>query len=119
MEVSKIPYGDRTGPWGRGPMTGRGAGYCAGYDMPGAMSPGWGRGFGRGSRRGMGRGRGWGRGAPRPYFPEPAYPQEYARYSRPDPEAEKAYLTDLVQSLEEELKDVKKRLSELADKKEG
>jgi hypothetical protein len=44
---------------GYGPMTGRGAGYCAGYDAPGAMSPwhgrrAWGRGWG-----GRGGGRGW------------------------------------------------------------
>lgn len=29
-----MPGGDRTGPLGRGPMTGRGAGYCSGFDMP-------------------------------------------------------------------------------------
>lgn len=49
--------GDRTGPAGRGPMTGRGAGVCAGYAMPGTMNPGRGRGFG-GSGCGRG-GRGW------------------------------------------------------------
>lgn len=30
-----MPGGDRTGPGGMGPMTGRGAGYCAGYTVPG------------------------------------------------------------------------------------
>jgi len=30
--------GDRTGPEGKGPMTGRKAGYCAGNDMPGYIS---------------------------------------------------------------------------------
>ena len=43
-----------------GPMTGRGAGYCAGYDTPGYMNPYGGRGWGRGGGRGWGRG-GWGR----------------------------------------------------------
>ncbi len=73
-----MPLGDGTGPMGYGPMTGRAAGYCAGYGMPGYMSPvpgggwgmgrgwgrgfGWGRGRGRGWGRGFGRGRGWGRG---------------------------------------------------------
>lgn len=59
-----MPRGDRTGPWGQGPMTGRGMGYCAGFPGPGFMSPGpgfgrggFGRGFGRGL--GFGRGRGW------------------------------------------------------------
>ena len=57
-----MPGGDRTGPMGMGPMTGRAAGYCAGYGMPGYMNPipgdgygGWGRGF----WGGRGRGRGW------------------------------------------------------------
>ena len=80
-EVSTMPFGDGTGPRGLGPMTGRGAGYCAGYGQPGFASPmarrgwygfgmgrGWGRGMGRGWGRGMGRGGGrgwWGRG---PYW---------------------------------------------------
>ena len=33
-----MPRGDGTGPMGYGPMTGRGAGYCAGYEVPGYMS---------------------------------------------------------------------------------
>ena len=40
-------------------MTGRAAGYCAGYDVPGYMSPMPGRGFGMGWGGGRGRGRGW------------------------------------------------------------
>lgn len=38
-----MPFGDRTGPRGFGPMTGRGAGLCAGYAVPGpvAFAPGW------------------------------------------------------------------------------
>jgi len=79
-----MPWGDATGPWGMGPMTGRAAGYCAGYPIPGAMNlmPGrtykgdfvWGGSYlagyygpGRGGfyRRwrcfGRGRGRGHGR----------------------------------------------------------
>ena len=52
-----MPGGDRTGPRGMGPMTGRGAGFCAGYDAPGYGNPIPGRGFwGRGWRGG---GRGW------------------------------------------------------------
>jgi hypothetical protein len=52
-----MPGGDRTGPAGMGPMTGRAAGYCAGYPAPGFVNPvpgggfwGWGRGGGRGWR---------------------------------------------------------------------
>jgi len=54
-----MPWGDGTGPMGQGPMTGRAAGYCAGYSVPGYMNPVGGRGF-------WGRGRGWfGRGGGR------------------------------------------------------
>lgn len=52
-----MPGGDRTGPLGLGPMTGRAAGYCAGLSVPGYANPLCGRGF-----WGGGRGRGGGRG---------------------------------------------------------
>ena len=42
----KMPGGDGTGPAGMGPMTGRAAGYCVGYAMPGSVNPVAGRGFG-------------------------------------------------------------------------
>jgi hypothetical protein len=72
-----MPGGDRTGPLGYGPMTGRGAGYCAGYGVPGYMNPAHGRGRGSG-----GGGRGWrhmyyATGLPlwaRGYAPRPAWP---------------------------------------------
>jgi hypothetical protein len=51
-----MPGGDRTGPMGMGPMTGRGAGFCGGAGAPGFMSRMAGAFFGRG--RGGG-GRGW------------------------------------------------------------
>jgi hypothetical protein len=54
-----MPGGDRTGPAGMGPMTGRAAGFCAGYPVPGYMNPVGGRGYG-GWGRGF-RGGGWGR----------------------------------------------------------
>jgi hypothetical protein len=59
-----MPFGDRTGPRGLGPMTGRRAGYCSGFQLPGSMNPASGRGrsgfSGRGMGRGWsGRGRGW------------------------------------------------------------
>ena len=49
-----MPRGDRTGPVGMGPMTGRAAGLCAGYGVPGYVNPAGGRGY-------WGRGGGWGR----------------------------------------------------------
>ncbi len=49
-----MPGGDRTGPMGQGPMTGRAAGYCTGSAAAGyASTPGGGRG-----RGGFGGGRG-------------------------------------------------------------
>ena len=42
-EVINMPFGDGTGPAGLGPMTGRAAGFCAGYPMPGYMNPVTGR----------------------------------------------------------------------------
>lgn len=48
-----MPGGNRRGPMGEGPMSGRGMGYCAGYDRPGFANGGgaWGgRGGGRGRR---------------------------------------------------------------------
>lgn len=66
-----MPRGNGTGPMGLGPMTGRAAGYCAGFPVPGFMNPVGGRlGLGRGW---FGRGRafgpyyGWGRFTGMPY----------------------------------------------------
>jgi hypothetical protein len=44
-----------------GPMTGRAAGFCAGYGVPGCQNPVGGRG-GMGMGRGLGAGRGFGCG---------------------------------------------------------
>jgi Family of unknown function (DUF5320) len=52
-----MPGGDRTGPMGTGPGTGRGLGYCGGYDAPGFANPVFDRGLGW--RRGWGGGFGW------------------------------------------------------------
>jgi hypothetical protein len=89
-----MPFGDGTGPRGMGPMTGRGAGYCAGFGRPGFTNPipvrGWlGFGFGWGSPYGYGypyAGR-YGAGAPYmrygyPYYgtghiPSYGYPYRY------------------------------------------
>ena len=82
--------GDRRGPEGKGPRTGRGMGYCSGANMPGRDNQGenshpqfgqrnglghkngyrggfgngngQGRGFGRGQGAGRGMGQGQGRG---------------------------------------------------------
>jgi len=55
-----MPRGNGTGPRGMGPMTGRAAGFCAGFGMPGNANamPGRGCGMGFGRGRGAGQGRG-------------------------------------------------------------
>ncbi len=52
-----MPRGDRTGPMGVGPLTGRRMGTCAGYSVPGFANPGW--GLGMGWRHGCKGGFGW------------------------------------------------------------
>ncbi len=47
-----MPRGDQTGPTGTGPMSGRGAGFCAGFNTAGFQTAGG--GFGRGCGRGFG-----------------------------------------------------------------
>ena len=47
-----MPRGDGTGPMAMGPRTGRAAGYCAGYAVPGFMNPTLGRGLGMAWGRG-------------------------------------------------------------------
>mgnify|MGYP006307327031 CR=1 FL=1 len=77
-----MPGGNRRGPEGQGPMTGRGLGYCSGNDAPGAayprpgrgLEPGFGRGPGRGGALGPGMAwrHGWGAAGPwRPGHPRP------------------------------------------------
>lgn len=56
-----MPRGDGTGPMGSGSMTGRGAGFCAGFNTPGFANTVPGRG-GMGCGRGRGRGAGFGSG---------------------------------------------------------
>jgi len=102
-----MPGGDRTGPAGFGPRTGRGMGYCSRYPAPGYVNAGFGRGFGGG--RG---GRGWEfaaypYGAPAPYAPPVA----------PSPEEETAYLEEAARNLEEELNNIKTRIESLRSRK--
>ena len=120
-----MPGGDRTGPVGRGPMSGRGLGYCAGYNSPGftkgvprGRGYGFGRGFGRGWGRGLGRGRGyWWRGSYPYYEPDPYYPRTYPE---PSKEEEKNHLENIIKGLEEEIKAIRDRIKELSKgEKEG
>lgn len=103
-----MPRGDKTGPEGLGPRSGRGLGYCSGYDSPGYAKgiPRGGRGLGRGYGRGFGRGFGWGRGRRYGPYPDDIYqPSHYPVYPiEPNHEMnekeEKHYLETIVQNLE-------------------
>ena len=106
-----MPRGDRTGPMGMGPMTGRGAGYCNGFAEPGYTNP---VGFARGFGCGFGRGRGH-----RNMFRATGMPS-WARYGYPVSAGpieasfdEKTLLTNQAEFLENQLQQVKKRLSSL------
>lgn len=124
-EVNIMPGGDRTGPLGFGPMSGRGVGYCAGYLTPGYANLWGGRfgaGFGRGWGRGFGRGRGFRRAAFLGYPPYPAYsvaPPAYPYYySYPyqgvmDSKQEMDLLQAEAEDIKAELEVVNKRIAEL------
>ena len=114
-----MPRGDRTGPFGEGPMTGRAMGYCAGYDMPGFGVPG--RGLGR-RGRGLGWGAGWrvrgGYGNPWPrrwggYYD---YPEEWQPLPRPSSRVRADRVADLearAERLERQLEDIRGTLEQL------
>ncbi len=117
-----MPWGDGTGPLGQGPMTGRAAGYCAGYSVPGYMNPVGGRFWGRGRGWfGRGGGRGWrhwyyatglpgwarGRGWVPPYLP---WRGPYTHVGRDE---EINLLKEEAKSLQEELNAVNQRLKDL------
>ena len=110
-------------------MTGRAAGYCAGYSTPGYMNPygGRGYGFGRGRGFGFGRGmawrRGWGGAAPAYGWAPPAYgayPPAYGDpYANPwgmgqvSPEEEAKVLKNQAELMEKELEGIRQRVQEL------
>jgi len=130
-----MPGGDGTGPGGLGPMTGRAAGFCAGYPVPGYMNPvggrgmgmGWGRGF-RGG--GFGRGFGWSRaGYGLPAYGSAVNPYAYGGAVNPyayggapfasaiAPQQELDGLKGQAEYLEDSLDGIKKRIEELESQK--
>ncbi len=119
-----MPRGDGTGPNGLGSMTGRAAGYCNGYSVPGFINPGFGCGFGRGGGRGFHRGF-WATGIPGwARFPKfaaavpsmPAYAsmrEAFYPADGLDPATEARMLTGQIEMMEQSLKNAKERLNEL------
>ncbi len=110
-----MPGGDRTGPEGMGPMTGRAAGFCAGYNVPGYMNP-YGGG-GRGFRRNLGgRGGGFGRRGGFANFAYPAVQTTFQPGVAPAPANEAMELEALrnqSQAIEATLSEVQKRIDTL------
>ena len=101
-----MPRGDGTGPIGQGPMTGRGLGNCIAYGIP-ALA-GAAMAFGLGRRRGwFGQGTGFGRGFSRGFGGA-----QYVASS----EGELSELKNQAQAMEEGLKDIRNRISELEKK---
>lgn len=111
-----MPRGDRTGPNGIGPRTGRGLGYCAGYDTPGYVkSPGLGRAWGRGGgmgRGGFGYGRGWDRGYRVPFYTQ--YPPPIV--SRISTENQITMFKQEKEYLESEMNNIKIAIDEISKK---
>ena len=102
-----MPRGDSTGPAGQGPMTGRGMGFCTGFNIPGFMNPGFGRGMGKG----FGRGRGFAQRArtiqTTPIVQEPQVITE---------KQEKQFLEQELEAVKQEMQEIQKRLKELKPK---
>lgn len=139
-----MPGGDGTGPAGMGPMTGRAAGFCAGYPVAGYMNRVGGRGY-WGGGRGF-RGGGWGRrnwyyatglpGWARAGYGMPAWgggvsPYAYGGGVNPyayggtpyapaiTPQQELDGLKGQAEYLEDSLDGIKKRIEELESQKAG
>ena len=121
-----MPGYDRTGPMGSGPMTGWGAGRCAGNQTQPARFGGWGGGAGRGFGRGRG---GWCAGGPgrgrRGRFGGPGYGYGYGNAAaypltspalQADPESEKRFLQSQADLMSEQLEEIRRRLNELEGK---
>jgi len=125
-----MPGGDRTGPMGMGPMTGRAAGYCSGSGMSGYTNPVPGRGFGMGFGRGYGAcGRGFGGGGygRRNMYYATGLPgwMRFGGYAAPygypaaegkaDPETERQALSAQAEYLQKELDSIRRRLDEIGE----
>ncbi|MGA1874284.1 MAG: DUF5320 domain-containing protein [bacterium] len=118
-----MPRGDKTGPLGLGPMTGRAAGYCAGYPVPGHANPwpGRGRGMGYGRGRSFGRDGGWGfryPSGPCMGYPPDVPPTFQMRYPKSDAQNEKSYLENQLKVLQGQVDAIRQRLDELTGREE-
>lgn len=110
-----MPRGDRSGPQGMGPKTGRALGLCSGYPAPGYANAG--RGGGAGGRglglgRGQGRGQGRGRGL-RAQAPPAASPSAFSGAPL-TPEQEAEALRRHAEDMQRQLHAIQARIDALA-----
>jgi len=110
---------------GMGSFTGRAAGYCAGYNVPGYANPACGRNFGMGFGRGRGfagGGRGW---RNQSYGAGQQGWMRYEQYgapvpvAQPNPEMEKQALKTQADALQAELEIIKQRLAAMEEPSRG
>ena len=114
-----MPGGDRRGPSGYGPMTGRGMGFCSGYDRPGFANNYPGRGMGRRCFTGQGFG-GGGRGFRNRFFQTAPYGNwDYRGNYELTPEREMDMLRNEARAIEGELDNIQSRISELEKLSQG
>ncbi|MFB3779445.1 MAG: DUF5320 domain-containing protein [Bryobacteraceae bacterium] len=109
-----MPFGDRTGPAGLGPRTGRGAGFCGGFGFFGGGRGGGGRGWrNRFYATGL---TGWQRAFGGPWGQQiaPAPP-----YSAATGEEELAVLKNQAGYFESALEHIRKRIEALESKAEA
>ena len=104
-----MPFGDRTGPAGLGPRTGRGAGSCGGSGVPGSVNRAGGFGFFGGGRGGGGRG--W-----RNQFYATGLTGWQRAYGGPGREEEVGALKDQAGYFESALAGIRKRIEALEAK---
>jgi len=97
---------------GAGPLTGRRAGYCAGFDAPGAAYPFPGHGMQFGYRRFGGGGRGWRHG----YYATGLPGWMRAGTVSPTQEQEMAGLKNAAEDLKNQLDAIGRRIQELEQK---
>ena len=112
-----MPGGDRTGPLGAGPRTGRGAGFCRGSARPGWAGPSsWQGALGGRGRGGVGPGAG-GHGWRHRFFATgiPGWAWAERLDDRPAAGAEREWLARRAEQLEGELQTVRARLADLGE----
>lgn len=111
-----MPWRNGTGPSGLGPRTGRAAGYCAGYSVPGYMNPTAKGGFWCWFGRGRGY-RHWYYATGLPGWMRagiPAFGKWNVPYSyEPDPKAEVEILKEQAEILKKQLEAIQNRISTL------